>query len=591
MSSLHANTANGSQQISPAPSQTSSQLHLEEEDLFHVEQLRFSPNSHRFFGTGMCTFSLGSKPDLIDRIISITCLSILVLGLVASLILAASDPLQLGDNYLESLYRYLSVISYAEALLLVIIKVVHPAKDAIARVLKFQSRKIPSTIIGTPSGQIRLEGNLVNRGPNNAADSDSLEVIDALCQELDPSPDTIQQFVSRSLHVLSTRAAKPGFDRYVCDSIQITALQFILQASALDSRSERMQLFRETFAATIPSTQTVSGNDCLLAAIARLSVEDNNAALDILWDVYQDEIGLNESTVNSDNGKQDQQDKVSPEPVNVPRGCVLRDMNVQILNKVNQHFERLDVKVVVEFLSWSMRFGFKRHETLSTLNMWETVGGTLLTKMSFWKIVSNEPLYFLLQLACLALYGATPWTVALLSSEGSYISKAADAAGIGTAVMAGFAYVSETFWPAQRLLWAALHGMADVRDLSRLAQLLEVDKAEVVRQLVEKSGFFSAVGENLGACSLQTKSSPCDTLLRVGGVTQIYERYEIVEINGEEKSSGAEATLSPCRMVSLSDEYSPGRWHEEGVDEHSSHMHVYVLSDKKGEEPKEVWGR
>ena len=478
-----------SNQSAATTTASSSITTTDDEDPLHVDELRSIPLESKYYGPSKCGYSYGRRtPDTIDTTISTICWTTLVLGLIASLLLSAFDPLTLGSNYLEALYRYLSVIGYFEALLLVILKVAHPAKDAIGRVLKFQSRHIPSTEIVLRGGHtLRLEGNLVYTGLNSAQDSMCIEIVLALAQEFDPTPQTCGDFIALCLQLLDNRRLVSSYDRYVNESVQTIALRFICQAVSLANRNERMNLYHKSFAANLASTQIVSANDGVCAAIARLAIEDAEAAIDLLWHAYQ-RIIEEEGNVSLSNANTQSND----DSVIVPKACTLRNICIDMLNQTDDHCERVGLRLIVEYINHSLRFGFGEKEQFNALNVLETSSGSLLVKTSFSNILKNEPFYFLLQAISLFLYAAAPWTVALLSSDGSYISKAADAAGIGTAVMAGFAYISETFWPNQRLLWAALRFFADVHSLSRLPRLFEgsMTKVDFVRHLVTQGGFF-----------------------------------------------------------------------------------------------------
>jgi hypothetical protein len=124
-------------------------------------------------------------------------------------------------------------------------------------------------------------------------------------------------------------------------------------------------------------------------------------------------------------------------------------------------FESVRKLVVVDFGGRSIRLGPRRFARLEPLEVWETAGGTLLKPMSVVSKVPNLTLYFTVQVAAPECYEAAPGLVSLARGEESYVPKAADAVGIGTALLAGFAYVAETSWPQQRLLGVGWQGLAD----------------------------------------------------------------------------------------------------------------------------------
>jgi hypothetical protein len=116
------------------------------EDRLRPDALGFNREHSFAYGPKTCTLSLGGKPDAFDRALSVTVWFILVIGLVTALLLAALDPLNLESNYLDALYTYLSVAGYLEASPLEALNISYPSRDAVNRVLRFQSRRIPATI-------------------------------------------------------------------------------------------------------------------------------------------------------------------------------------------------------------------------------------------------------------------------------------------------------------------------------------------------------------------------------------------------------------------------------------------------------------
>lgn len=132
--------------------------------------------------------------------------------------------------------------------------------------------------------------------------------------------------------------------------------------------------------------------------------------------------------------------------------------------------------------------------------------------------------------------------------------------------------------------------MADARDVTRLAALLGEGKAELVARLVAQCGFFSRAGENIGSCAIECRNSDVDSMIKVGGVVQEYEEYQVLEFQGREALAGATCTLSPSRMVVICDGHEEGLSHEESVSEHADNLHFCVLGKRLKSETLQVWG-
>lgn len=421
------------------------------EDGLRPDELRFAPGTSVAYGSSICVYSLGGKSDAVDRALSIGAWSILVAGLLTALVLAAYDPLSLGDNVLNALYKYLSVVGYAEAALLLALKVSYPSRDAVSRVLRFQSRRVPSTLVRDGSVSLRLKGDVVQRSLNGAGDASVVEAVAEVADSLAGSWDSVQGLKTQVGELLAAREQAPGYDKFTWESVQTNAMKVVVKAPEMPGRAERMALFHEALMDRIASIQVVGGNDLVMAALARLSVVDAPRALALLhkWCVEEtarfrgEEEGSEEGSGTGENVALLQ----SPPVVLVPSGCVLRRVCIFSLADIDAAFEARGMVAVVEFQKWSVRLGFGRHAPLRPLKVWETAEGTLLTRIGALSILRNEPLYFALQAVAFFLYPAAPWLVSLSRSRGdsSYLSRAADAAGIGTALFAGFAYLADTF--------------------------------------------------------------------------------------------------------------------------------------------------
>lgn len=204
------------------------------------------------------------------------------------------------------------------------------------------------------------------------------------------------------------------------------------------------------------------------------------------------------------------------------------------------------------------------------------------TKLSMTQILRNEPWYFPMQAVLLPCFALAPWLLALfLPSDTGYLSSVHALMAVTINFPLYFSLVTYKYWPRQRLIWAALSGLADVNDLNKLTLLLKESKPSLVARIVAQGGFFASVGEGEISSILENPSSDVNTLMKVGGMMQEYKEYEVLELNGDRVVS-MKQKLSPSRMVGIRPGSKAGSWYERPMRRHLQHLHLYVLGTLRG---------
>jgi hypothetical protein len=151
------------------------------EDRLRPDALRFNREHSFAYGPKTCTLSLGGKPDVFDRALSVTVWFILVIGLVTALLLAALDPLNLESNYLDALYKYLSVLCrISRSIASRSSEYFLPLQGCSESGALFSVSAHARNNLKTVRISLRLEGDVIQRRPNAVRDSAVVEVVEPL---------------------------------------------------------------------------------------------------------------------------------------------------------------------------------------------------------------------------------------------------------------------------------------------------------------------------------------------------------------------------------------------------------------------------